>query len=149
MIKYFQTKTSLICDLSNSNLTELFSDWRSNDFLIKKAIDMDKLSIERKNIGGSEGNVVIDIEYKSNQEIIMITGKPFYAAYIFLVFVPMFYVVLLWTGKNFYFLYWVLPIFFSLMYLYFVKYGVTETTRMFMVELQLLLKKNGITYNLK
>lgn len=142
---FFFEKVVVNCNLSGYSLEELFTDWKSNEFILNKTIEPHRVILGLKYIRGI-GGMKISTQYNKAKQQLEMTIEPLYKAYFTLAIVPFFYVCIFCMDKNISIVYWLMPLVFLIIQLYAMRYGVMASTRSFLVELKLLLKKNSISY---
>lgn len=148
MKSFFLEEKTFTCHLQDKDLTNVFSQWQSNEFQVKKQIDNNHIILRRKYAGKAYGDVLINFSFNKEKQLASVKITPIPVAYILFAIVPLSYIVL-FKGKTTSYLHFLSPIILFLFFLFTFKWNLISNKQRFLVEIKYLFKKKGIQFNEK
>lgn len=145
-MKFFLEGKTFACSLQDRNLEDVFRQWSSNDYQVKKYIDSNTVLIRRKYASKTYGDALINLSFNPEEQLATIKVTPVPASYILFAIIPLSYVVLL-AGKTTSYLYFLSPIVFLLFLIVTFKWNLSSNKNKFLSELRSLFFKRGIQFD--
>lgn len=121
------------CNLKNQTLADLFENWKTYEYCLKKKIDDQTIIIYRV-ASKTYGSYRVTVKHKSTEQKIYFQIRPRVRSYFLFVYIP-FAIIVFLSNEQLSSTYWILPptIFFLLILLFFstTKNGKTEVIKEF------------------
>ena len=141
----FSSKGVLKCNLGNQTLIDLMERWHTNDYFIKKKINLNSVLVHKKYIQKVYEGVNISISYHTEEHFLFLELKPLSRSYLLFFIPPLTFIWLLNAGSILTW-YWLIPIvsfiFVCLLFKYTLKSEKYEITK----KIKELLSINGIKH---
>lgn len=142
MKNFFLEQKTFACSLQDKTLINIFEQWKNNDYQVKKCINSNHVLIRRKYASKAYGDVLINISFNVQKQLLSAKITPVPIAYILFAIVPLSYVILL-TGKINY-LYFLAPIVFLSLLIFTFKWNLLSNKKKVLIELRYLFRTKGI-----
>jgi hypothetical protein len=148
MKSFFLEEKTFACHLQDKDLADVFSQWKSDEFQVKKQINNNNIIVRRKYAAKAYGDVLINFSFNKEKQLATLKVTPIPIAYILFTIIPLSYIVL-FAGKSTNYLHFLSPLILFLFFLFTFKWNLISSKQHFLAELKFLLKKKGIQFNEK